>query len=54
MSVSDFEAQNGVIPIEIRPGLVVRIQGIPFDLTPDEARKIVAVVTALAQPATSP
>lgn len=38
-----------IIPVEIRPGLIVRIQGIPLDLTEAEANKIARVVLALAQ-----
>jgi hypothetical protein len=37
-----------VFPIAIRPDVVVRIQGLPFDLTEAEARKIANVVLALA------
>ena len=37
-----------VFPIAIRPDVVVRIQGLPFDLTETEARKIANVVLALA------
>lgn len=37
-----------VFPIAIRPDVVVRIQGLPFDLTESEARKIANVVLALA------
>jgi hypothetical protein len=38
-----------VLPIAIRPDSTVYIQGLPFDLSEAEARKISAVVTALAQ-----
>lgn len=38
----------GVIPIPIRANLTVHIQGIPFDMTQAEARKIANVITALA------
>jgi len=37
-----------VFPIPIRPDVVVRIQGLPFDLTESEARKIASVILALA------
>lgn len=37
-----------VFPIPIRADVVVRINGLPFDLTPAEADKIAAVVKALA------
>jgi len=39
---------NEVLPIAIRADLTVYIQGLPFDLSEAEARKIGAVVTALA------
>jgi hypothetical protein len=35
-------------PVPIRPGLIVQLQGIPFDLTIAEADKIAMVVKALA------
>jgi hypothetical protein len=38
-----------IVPIPIRPDLTVHVQGIPFDLTESEARKIAAVVTAMVQ-----
>jgi len=38
-----------ILPIPIRPDLTVHVQGIPFDLTEAEARKIAAVVTAMVQ-----
>ncbi|HEV2188921.1 MAG TPA: hypothetical protein VGR70_17060 [Stellaceae bacterium] len=38
-----------ILPIPIRPNLTVHVQGIPFDLTEAEARKIAAVVTAMVQ-----
>jgi hypothetical protein len=38
-----------IVPIAIRPDLTVHVQGIPFDLTEAEARKIAAVVTAMVQ-----
>jgi hypothetical protein len=37
-----------VFPIPIRPDVVVRIHGLPFDLTSTEADKIAAVVRAMA------
>lgn len=40
-----------IFPIQLRPDLVVRIQGLPFDLTEMEARKIANVVLAMASPA---
>jgi hypothetical protein len=36
------------IPVPIRPGVVVRLTGIPNDLTSSEARKLANVVLALA------
>ena len=37
-----------ILPIPLRRDLVVRIQGLPFDLSEQEARKIAAVVMAMA------
>jgi len=37
------------VPIPLRPDLTVYIQGLPFDLTDPEARKLAAVVMALVQ-----
>jgi len=37
-----------VFPVPIRPNLVVKIQNLPHDLTPSEAKRIAAVVEALA------
>jgi hypothetical protein len=37
-----------ILPIPIRADLVVRIQGLPFDMTTAEARKIANVVLAMA------
>lgn len=37
-----------ILPIPIRSDVTVRIQGLPFDLTPQEAAKIAAVVRAMA------
>lgn len=37
-----------LIPVPIRPDLVVYIQNLPLDLTPAEARKVARVIEALA------
>jgi hypothetical protein len=37
-----------IVPIPLRSDLTIFIQGLPFDLTEGEARKIAAVVTAMA------
>lgn len=37
-----------VFPVPIRPNVVVRIHGLPYDLTPVEAEKIANVVKAMA------
>lgn len=42
-----------IIPVQIRPDLVVRIHGIPWDMTQAEAAKLAAVITALATADTS-
>ncbi|WP_374468129.1 hypothetical protein [Ferrovibrio sp.] len=42
-------ATSNIVPIPIRADLTVYVQGLPFDLTEAEARKIAAVITAMAQ-----
>lgn len=42
-------ASSNILPIAIRPDLTIYIQGLPYDLSEGEARKIAAVVTAMAQ-----
>jgi hypothetical protein len=42
--------ESSILPIPLREGLVVRIQGLPFDLTAQEAKKIANVVVAMALP----
>jgi hypothetical protein len=37
-----------IITIPIRPDVVIRIHGIPWDFTEAEARKVAAVIMALA------
>lgn len=37
-----------ILPIPIRADVTVRVQGLPFDLTPQEASKIAAVIKAMA------
>lgn len=44
--MSNFEPQ--IIEIPIRPPMVVRIHGIPWDLTREEAEKIARIVKAYA------
>jgi len=39
---------DNLLPIQIRSDLTVYVQGIPFDLTEAEARKIANVITAMA------
>lgn len=41
-------AATNILPIPLRADLTIFIQGLPFDLTEGEARKIAAVVTAMA------
>jgi hypothetical protein len=43
-------ATANVFPIQIRENLVVRIHGLPFDLTSSEAERIANVVKAMAMP----
>lgn len=46
--VTSSPASSTILPIPIRPDLTVHIQGLPFDLTEAEARKISNVVLAMA------
>ena len=39
-----------ILPIPIRADVTVRVQGLPFDLTTQEASKIAAVVKAMSMP----
>lgn len=41
-------ASSNILPIPLRPDLTVFIQGLPFDITAQEARKIANVVLAMA------
>ncbi|HWW27643.1 MAG TPA: hypothetical protein VNZ85_17295 [Caulobacter sp.] len=41
-------ASSNILPIPIRADLTIYIQGLPFDLTETEARKIAGVVSAMA------
>lgn len=41
-------ASSNILPIPLRADLTVHIQGLPFDLSPAEAKKIAAVVQAMA------
>jgi hypothetical protein len=47
---SETLGTGNILPIQVRPDLVVRIQGIPFDLTETEARRIANVIIAMANP----
>jgi hypothetical protein len=47
-SVNDDEIQAIEFPIPIRKGVIVRVAGIPSDLTPEEAQKIGNVILALS------
>jgi hypothetical protein len=46
-SAPNFDASN-ILPIPLRADLTVRIQGLPFDMTLSEAKKIANVVLAMA------
>lgn len=50
MDVAEFEARSGVVPIQIREDVTVRLVRLPHDLTRAEAEKIGRVVLALAEP----
>lgn len=41
-------AGSGIVPIALRADLTVHIQGLPFDLTTREAKKIANVILAMA------
>jgi hypothetical protein len=41
-------AASNILPIPLRADLTIHVQGLPFDLTPAEAKKIAAVIQAMA------
>jgi hypothetical protein len=41
-------AASNILPIPLRSDLTVHVQGLPFDLTPAEAKRIAAVIQAMA------
>jgi hypothetical protein len=41
---------SSILPIPIRADLIVHVQGLPFDLTQAEAKKIAGVIQAMATP----
>ncbi len=41
---------SSILPIPIRADLTIYIQGLPYDLTPTEAKKIASVIQAMATP----
>jgi hypothetical protein len=43
-----MSVEDEIIPIQIRDNVIVRIHGIPHDLTRGEATKIANVILALA------
>lgn len=46
--VAALMPNSNILPIPIRHDLIVYIQGLPYDLTESEARKIAGVVSAMA------
>jgi hypothetical protein len=42
---------SSILPVPIRADLTVYVQGLPFDLTEAEAKKIATVIQAMATPA---
>jgi hypothetical protein len=46
--VAALMPNSNILPIPIRVDLVIYIQGLPYDLTESEARKIAGVVNAMA------
>jgi hypothetical protein len=49
-AISGGPMADSIMPIRIRTDLTVYIQGLPFDLTEAEAKKISSVVQAMASP----
>jgi len=47
MTTEEFEARLGIVPIQIREDVTVRLARLPHDLTKAEAEKIGRVVMAL-------
>ena len=50
LALNPPRSPHEIFPVPIREDLVVYLQNVPLDLTQDEARKIAAVVHALALP----
>ena len=50
LALNPPRSPHDIFPIPIRDDLVVYVQNVPLDMTRDEARKITAVVEALALP----
>lgn len=48
MAHSPYYWENGYLPIPLRDGLTVFLKDIPWDLTKEEAKRIAAIVEALA------
>jgi len=46
--ISNDPVQSIVFPIPVRPGVIVKVAGIPSDLTSEEAQKIGNVILALS------
>lgn len=46
----DGPMASSILPIPIRADLTVRVQGLPFDLTEAEAKRIASVIQAMAMP----
>ena len=47
-AVATPTAGSGIVPIALRADLTVHIQGLPFDLTKREAKKVANVILAMA------
>ena len=50
LTLNPPRSPHDIFPVPIREDLVVYLQNIPLDMSADEARKISAVVQALALP----
>ena len=50
LALNPPRSPHEIFPVPIREDLVVYLQNIPLDLTQEEARKVAAVIHALALP----
>ncbi|MBT4520364.1 MAG: hypothetical protein HOC23_10195 [Halieaceae bacterium] len=50
LALNPPRSPHDIFPVPIRPDLIVYLQNVPLDLSQNEARKIAAVIQALALP----